>query len=718
MTKLTDNAQKTLEKRYFSEGENWEGLCDRVAEKVAGAETDIDAAHWKGKFKALMMNLDFLPNSPTLRNFGRNNGSGSACFVLPIGDSRREIFKTLADAVDVQAFGGGTGFNFSRLRPNGAPIKSTGGQASGPISFMTVFDQTIGDIIKQGGTRHGANMGILRVDHPDIEKFLVAKREEGILKNFNLSVGITTEFMEAVRDDNPFNLVFEGEVYSTVPARRLWGKIIEGAWLNGEPGIVFLDTINVANPLAPVGIIEATNPCGEQPLLPNLSCNLGSMNLSNFVKGQWVAGKGEIDWDSLREAVRTAVRFLDNVITVNSYPIPEIAEMTTKCRPVGLGLMGFADMCIKLGVRYGSKTSCRLAAEVMQFLYKEAHETSVAMGKEKGTAQIFSEFSGFSFESRRNGTLTTIAPTGTLSVIANCSSGCEPHFAMKFIKECLDGEKLDMSPQVVKEWKAYNGSDADLPSYFVTASEVSVEEHIAVQAAFQNNGVDSAVSKTINAPNEATRAQVSEAFMKAWEMGCKGVTFYRDGSRDVQALYTENGHKKPAEAASGNGLSRGEIKERGRTTAGPSFQIRTACGKLYVDPHFDDEEMLEVFIRTIGGGCEANAEAMGKLISIARRAGVEVAALSRTLKSVHCRACAKSNKTEVNSCAAGIGKAMEIAIAQKDVHIAAAAAMANADSFFNGKAKKGGNKCPKCGAVVAMEGGCRTCYECGWSKCG
>lgn len=719
MTKLTENALKTLEKRYFAEGENWEGLCDRVAAKVASAETELDAqVYWKEKFKALMLNLDFLPNSPTLRNFGRNNGSGSACFVLPIGDSRREIFKTLADAVDVQAFGGGTGFNFSRLRPEGSPIVSTGGSASGPISFMTIFDHTIGDIIKQGGTRHGANMGILRVDHPDIERFLVAKKEEGILKNFNLSVGITNKFMEAVRDNKEFDLVFEGKVNRTLPARKLWGKILEGAWLNGEPGIVFLDTINAKNPLAPVGEIEATNPCGEQPLLGYLSCNLGSINLSQMIKGNWLNGHGEIDWEKLRETVQTATRFLDDVITVNTYPIPEIKEMTTKCRPVGLGLMGFADMCIKLGIRYGSKESCELAAKVMRFIYDGADKVSRELAAEKGAAAIFTEFSGFAFEARRNGALTTIAPTGTLSLIANCSSGCEPHFAIKYTKECLDGEKLDMSPQVVKEWKAYNGPDAELPSYFIAASDVTVGEHINVQAAFQNNGIDSAVSKTINAPNEATRAQVSEAFMAAWELGCKGITFYRDGSRDVQALYTENGKKAPVKTAATPGLSRGEIKERPRATSGPSFQIQTACGKLYVDPHFDGEEMLEVFIRTIGGGCEANAEAIGKLISLARRGGISEMMIARTLKQVQCRACAKAGGAEVNSCAAGIGKAIEIALTQKDVHIAAAAAMENADSFFNGKTKKGGNKCPKCGAPVVMEGGCRTCYECGWNKCG
>jgi len=730
MSKLTKNALTTLEKRYFAEGENWDGLCDRVAEKVASAEKNPNAqVHWKPAFKQAMLDLDFLPNSPTLRNFGRNNGSGSACFVLPIEDSRKSIFKTLADAVDVQAYGGGTGFDFSRLRYAGAKIKSTGGQASGPISFMTIFDHTIGDIIKQGGTRNGANMGILRVDHPDIEKFLVAKKEEGLLQNFNLSVGVTDEFMKAVKKEKNFELKFEGKVYKTVPARRIWGKIVEGGWLNGEPGIVFLDTINANNPLAPVGEIEATNPCGEEPLLPYGSCNLLSLNLSNHCKGDWINGSGVVDWEKLRKSIQTAVRFLDNVISVNSYPIPEIEEMSKKTRQIGLGLMGFADLCIKLHIRYGSRQSVELAKKVQTFIYSEANAVSIALGEEKGVAPVFDEYEGFTVERRRNSALTTIAPTGTLSLIANCSGGCEPHFAMEFIKECLDGEKMDMSPQVVKDWKTYHGEDAVLPGFFITSADVIVEEHIAVQEAFQNNGIDSAVSKTINAPNSATTMDVSDAFIMAWEKGCKGITFYRDGSRDVQALYTGNGKEEPAEEDKGEELARGEIKERDRATSGPSFQIQTACGKMYVDPHFSPEEMIEVFIKTVGGGCEAFAEALARTISLARRGGVHEKRIARELKQVQCRACMKSKRTEVTSCAAGIGKAIEIALKSKQFHMAAAAAMEEADdSFFpinvpkeerRQKTRKAvGNVCPTCGAVVYMESGCRTCPECGWTKCG
>ncbi len=520
--KITDNALKILQKRYFAEGETWENLCDRVAKKVASAEKKAEeCAKWEKKYKNIILNLDFLPNSPTLRNFGRNDGCGSACFVLPVEDSRRSIFKTLSDAVDVQAYGGGTGMSFSNLRPKGDIINSTGGTASGPLSFMQIFDFTIGDIIKQGGTRNGANMGILRVDHPDIERFVAAKTIEGDLKNFNLSVGITDAFMKAVEDDKDYDLVFNDKVYKTLSARKVWETIVDGAWKNGEPGIIFLDTINRNNPLHPMGEIVATNPCGEQPLLPYSSCNLGSINLSRMVKGDWVEGKAEVDWEKLREMVQISVRFLDSVISVNNYPIPEIDEMTLKTRQIGLGVMGFADMCIKLHIRYGSAESINLAQDIMTFIYDIANDTSIELGEEKGVAPVYEEYE-FSGPKRRNGTLTTVAPTGTLSLIANCSSGCEPNFAFNYTKECLEGERLDMVPGVIQEW--YEKKETEiLPEFFVTSNDVSVEEHIMVQAAFQTSGVESGVSKTINAPNDTDKSEVSEVFFKSWEMKCKGM---------------------------------------------------------------------------------------------------------------------------------------------------------------------------------------------------
>jgi ribonucleoside-diphosphate reductase alpha chain len=718
---IAENALKILQKRYFAKGETWEKLCDRVAHKVAGAEENPeDRAKWEKEYKKIMMDLDFLPNSPTLRNFGRNQGCGSACFVLPMEDSRRSIFKTLSDAVDVQAHGGGTGMSFSNLRPKGDRITSTGGKASGPLSFIEIFDFTIGDIIKQGGTRDGANMGILRVDHPDIESFLTAKILEGELKNFNLSVGITDAFMKDVENDREYDLVFNDTIYKTLSAREIWETIVDGAWRNGEPGIVFFDNINRNNPLSPMGEIEATNPCGEQPLLPYSSCNLGSINLSRMVSGDWVKGKAKIDWEKLRKTARIGVRFLDSVITVNNYPIAEIEKMTLKTRQIGLGIMGFADMCIKLHIRYGSDESVNLAKEIMTFIYNIANETSIGLGNEKGAAPVYDEYE-FSIPKRRNGTLTTVAPTGTISLIANCSSGCEPNFAFNYTKECLEGEKLNMVPDVVREWYEKKGTES-LPDFFVTTNDVSVEEHIMIQAAFQNNGVDSSVSKTINAPYNTDKSEISQAFFKAWKMGCKGITFYRDGSRDVQALYTKKEKQEPEKAAK---LDRGELKHRPRATTGPSLKMKTACGKLYVDPHFDKDGVVEVFIRTVGGGCAANTKALGVLLSYCLRAGVSTEKIIRSMKSIHCPACTKAisagKDVEVNSCAAGMGKALEVAIENADLYREVAKRIQDADIHFNEHhtPKIKDSCCPDCGAPVHRAEGCMVCssMECGWTRC-
>jgi ribonucleoside-diphosphate reductase alpha chain len=719
--KITKNALKILEKRYFAKGETWEKLCDRVAYKVASAENKAkDREKWKKKYKQIMYQLDFLPNSPTLRNFGRNDGCGSACFVLPIEDSRRSIFKTLSDAVDVQAYGGGTGMSFSRLRPKGDHIASTGGTASGPLSFMEIFDFTIGDIIKQGGTRDGANMGILKIDHPDIESFISAKIIEGELKNFNLSVGITDSFMSALENKEVYNLVFNEKVYKSISAQKIWEKIVDGAWKNGEPGIVFLDTINRNNPLRPLGEIEATNPCGEQPLLPYSSCNLGSINLSQMVKGDWVKGKAEVDWEKIRRIVKIAVRFLDSVISVNNYPIQEIEEITLNTRQIGLGIMGFADLCIKLAIRYGSPESINTAKDIMTFIYEIANETSTALGKEKGVAPVFNEYE-LSVPKRRNGSLTTVAPTGTLSLLANCSSGCEPNFSLNFTKECLEGEKLDMVPGVVRQWYEKKGIEP-LPDFFVTTKDISIEEHLMIQAALQTNGCDSGVSKTINAPYDTDKSEISQAFFKAWKLGCKGITFYRDGSRDVQALYTE---KKEKAEETEKALSRGVLKHRPRATTGPSLKMKTACGKLYVDPHFDKDGVVEVFIRTVGGGCAANTKALGVLLSYCLRAGISSEKIIHSMKSIHCPACTKAissgKDVEVNSCADGMGKGLEIALDYADLYRSVAKRIEDADAHFNGRvtSRAKNTSCPDCGAKVHRAEGCVVCssMECGWTRC-
>jgi ribonucleoside-diphosphate reductase alpha chain len=719
--KITQNALKILEKRYLAEGESWEDLCERVAHKVAGDENNpADRIQCKKQYQKVMQDLDFLPNSPTLRNFGRNEGCGSACFVLPIEDSRQSIFKTLSDAVDVQAYGGGTGMSFSSLRPKGDRVNSTGGKASGPIAFMKIFDITIGDVIKQGGTRSGANMGILRVDHPDIEEFITVKNMEGVLKNFNLSVGITDTFMSAVENDQEYDLVFKDKRYKTLSAPKIWERIVESAWKNGEPGIVFLDTINRDNPLKPMGEISATNPCGEQPLLPYSSCNLGSINLSQMIKGNWVNGKAAVNWKKLLKTVQTGVRFLDSVISVNTYPIPEIEEMTRKTRQIGLGIMGFADMCIKLHIRYGAAESIALAKEVMNYIYNAANKTSIELGKQKGVAPVFEQFD-FAGPKRRNSALTTVAPTGTLSLIANCSSGCEPNFAFNYTKECMDGEKLDMMPGVVREWFEKKGAEA-LPDFFVTTRDISIDEHIILQAAFQSNGVDSGVSKTINAPNDTKQEQVSEAFFLAWKSGCKGITFYREGSRDIQALYIPD---TPTDSETKDNLQRGELKHRPRATTGPSLKMKTACGNLYVDPHFDKDGVCEVFIRTVGGGCAANTKALGVLISYCLRAGISLEKIIRSMKSIHCPACTKAissgKDVEVNSCPAGMGKGLEVAMQHGDVYREVARRIEGADIYFNDRTttKSKNASCPDCGAMVHRAEGCMVCSnaECGWTRC-
>lgn len=722
MMSISKNALKVLKKRYFAAGESWEDLCRRVADRVAEDEkTPADQKKWAQRYFTLMHKLTFLPNSPTLRNFGRNKGCGSACFVLPLEDNRKGIFKTLSEAVDVQAHGGGTGMDFSKIRPRGDRVSTTGGTATGPIAIMGIFDYTIGDIIKQGGTRQGANMGILRVDHPDIEAFINCKTLEGDLKNFNISVGITDSFMKAVENDEPYDLIFNREKRRIVKARSIWGSIVAAAWRNGEPGIVFLDTINKKNPLSEAGAIEATNPCGEQPLLPYSSCNLGSINLNGVVVGDWLSGKAKIDWKKLKKITTTAVRFLDSVVSTNHYPLIEIEETTKRFRQIGLGIMGFADLCIKLHIRYGSTESIKTAKKLMKFIYRQAEETSIKLGEEKGAAPFFKEFKS-GLTPRRNGALTSIAPTGTLSILADSSSGCEPHFSFNYTKECLGGEKLKMMPAVFRQWVEKAG-DNRRPEFFVTTEEVSIDEHVAIQAAFQGSGVDAGVSKTINAPGQTDKKEISKAFFKAWKSGCKGITFYRQGSRDTQALYDNVAANTEKE---GRLLKRGELKKRPRATTGPSLKMKTACGKLYVDPHFDNEGVIEVFIRTEGGGCTANTKALGVLLSYCLRAGIAPEALIKSMKAIHCTACTRAilsgKDVEVNSCAAGIGKGLDIALGYSAIYRKVADQIGDAEIHFNKEAdapSSGKRRCPDCGSLINRAGGCVVCSrpDCGWSRC-
>ncbi len=504
------------------------------------------------RFYEIMVNLQFIPNSPTLMNANTSLGQLSACFVIPIEDSIESIYNALKYTALIHKSGGGTGFSFSKLRPQGDIVGSTMGVASGPVSFMQIFDVST-DVIKQGGRRRGANMGILRVDHPDIFQFINAKGFEGKLKNFNLSVAVTDQFMDAVENDEDFELINprNREVVSRVPARQIWNLIVSQAWKTGDPGVIFIDEINRKNPTPYLGEIEATNPCGEQPLLPYESCNLGSINLSKFVEN------GSINWEKLRKVIRIAVHFLDNVIDANNYPLPQIEYMTKQTRKIGLGVMGFAEMLIKLRVSYASKEALDIAEKVMEFIEKVSHEASADLAKTKGTFYAWDRSIWYEKGIKmRNATTTTIAPTGSISIIAGTSSGIEPLFGLVFIRQVLEGtELLEVNQLFEEELRKRNlysedimrevsrtGSiqhlnlPDDIKRIFLTSHDIDYQWHVLMQAVFQKH-TDNAVSKTINMRNDATIDEVEKAFMLAYKLKCKGITIYRDRSKREQVLY-------------------------------------------------------------------------------------------------------------------------------------------------------------------------------------
>jgi ribonucleoside-diphosphate reductase alpha chain len=556
--KLSLNAMEVLERRYLLKNELGEvietpsQMFERVSTAIARAELNYgkskeEVKEIERRFYFLMRDLEFLPNSPTLMNAGTEFGQLAACFVLPVEDSIEGIFGAVKNMAKIHQSGGGTGFSFSRLRPKGDVVKSTGGVASGPVSFMRVFDVATG-VIKQGGKRRGANMGILNAEHPDILEFIRAK-ERGEFANFNTSVAVTDEFMHAVERNKEYGLInprTKGEVRK-IKAREVFNEIVTYAWKTGDPGIVFMDEINRRNPISAIGKIEATNPCGEQPLLPYESCNLGSINVSKFVEN----GDGEIDWERLREVVWISVRFLDDVIDVNRYPLPEIEKMTKANRKIGLGIMGFAELLVKLRIAYDSKDALSLGEKLMQFITNEARQCSTELGLEMGSFSNF-ELSVWNskYEAMRNATVTTIAPTGTISIIAGCSSGIEPIFAVAFVRNVMDGmlEINKLFEEIVKEKGFYSkeliteiakcgsiqdieGIPGDIKRVFVTALDISPEWHVRMQAAFQKY-TDNATSKTVNLPSDATWGDVKKVFLLAYKLNCKGITVYRYGSKE------------------------------------------------------------------------------------------------------------------------------------------------------------------------------------------
>lgn len=528
MANWSDEAKIVLEARYLKKDkdgnvvESFDEMLDRVVSHISSAEKSRDRNLWHDKFMSILDTLEFLPNSPTLINAGRELGQLSACFLLPIEDSLSNIFEMVKQVALIHKTGGGTGIVLSKLRPAKSIVKSTSGVASGPVSFMKCFDVAT-EVVRQGGVRRGANMGVLSIKHPDVFEFVKCKEDISQFQNFNVSVAITDNFLKAVEQGNSFPLVnpFNRERIK-IKAPELFDLICYEAWLTGEPGLIFIDTVNKKNPTPWLGDIAGTNPCGEQPLLPYESCNLGSIDISRLVKDK------KIDWDRLEEVITIAVRFLDDVIDVNSYPNIKIARKTRLTRKIGLGVMGWADALILLGHRYGSAESFKLAKRLMMNIREIAHITSRDLGKEKGYC--------FKQLKRRNSTLTTIAPTGTLSILADCSNGIEPVFSKSYTKRVLNGVKLDLS-------KKYQDVDDKL---MVTSFDISVEGHIEMQSCFQQY-CDNAVSKTINFHNNATVADVRKAFLLAHKLGCKGISVYRDGSRKAPLEITTEGQLSECE---------------------------------------------------------------------------------------------------------------------------------------------------------------------------
>jgi len=730
---LSDNAKTVLDRRYLKKDakgrviETPEEMFRRVAHHIAKAERKYgDETHVKKVeeiFHSMMTEFKFLPNSPTLMNAGRRLGQLAACFVLPIEDSMDGIFESLKNAALIHKSGGGTGFAFSRLRPKNSRVGTTGGVASGPVSFMKIFN-TATEQVKQGGTRRGANMAILRVDHPDIMEFIHCKRENKELNNFNISVGVTDTFMKAVTDETSYDLIDprDHSVVGTLHARDVYHALVRQAWENGDPGIIFLDRTNRDNPTPALGEIESTNPCGEQPLLPMEACNLGSINLAKFVMEE--DGKPVIDYEGLRELVWWSVCFLDDTIDMSRYPLPQIDEMVKSNRKIGLGVMGFADMLYQLGVPYNSEEALEVAEKVMASIQEESHRASKSLAEERGVFPNFEKsiYAGQEECTYRNATTTTIAPTGTLSIIAGCSSGIEPLFALSFVRRVMDNDELmEVNPyfeKVAREDGFYSldlmdkiaqkGSIAgmaeipeDVMEIFVTAHDVSPEWHIRMQAAFQKH-TDNAVSKTVNLPRDAAVEDVLKVYNLAYELGCKGVTIYRDGSKENQVLsFAERKGEQ-------EGFLR-VVTERPETLNGYTTKMVTGMGNLYVTVTEYDGRPFEVFatIGKSGRSTAAKAEAIGRLVSLALRSGVKVGHIVDQLKGIGGEHPVFQKDGLVLSIPDAISRVLERRY------------LSNGEGGRR-KHEKGllGETCPECGETISFEEGCMTCHFCGFTKCG
>jgi ribonucleoside-diphosphate reductase alpha chain len=741
---LSQNSLKVLERRYLKKNlkgeviETPQGLFRRVAKTIAMADLKYgrefsEVERLETDFYDMMTALNFLPNSPTLMNAGRELGQLSACFVIPILDSMESIFDGVKNAAIIHKSGGGTGFSFSNLRPNGDMVGSTKGVSSGPISFMTVYDSAT-EAVKQGGTRRGANMAILRVDHPDILEFITCKDNLDKLNNFNISVAMTSNFMNAVEKNEQYDLINPRtkQPDKSIEARYVLDVIIKHAWQTGEPGVIFIDRINETNPTPKIGLIESTNPCGEQPLLAYESCNLGSINLSKMVKDD------HVDYEKLKYTTHKAVHFLDNVIDVNRYPLKQIEEITLTNRKIGLGIMGWADMLIELGIPYNCEEALTLAESLMKFIRQEGRNASVLLAEQRG---VFPNHDKSIYHGKiklRNATITTIAPTGSLSIIAGCSSGIEPIFAVSYIRTVLEGTRMiEVNPKfeeiarkkgffteelmtIISESASIKDIEdipANIRKIFVTSHDISPSDHIKTQAAFQTHTCN-AVSKTVNFPSTATPDDVKEVYMLAYKTGCKGVTVYRDGSRDEQVLSIKKKSitHEPVTASIAsidNAIKNIEHKivpkKRPDVIRGTTHCIKTGCGNLYVTINANENNTPFEIFNHIGkaGGCAASqSEAIGRLMSLALRCDIAVDQVIKQLKGISCHQPSWASVGKISSCADAVAKALELHQKHfKDEHTK------DGEIFRMGA-------CPECGGSVEHEGGCAVCHDCGFTKCG
>jgi ribonucleoside-diphosphate reductase alpha chain len=810
--RLSPNAITVLEKRYLLKDETGapiespRDLFLRVARTVADADRRYGASEAKvagvaQDFFGLMAQRLFVPNSPTLMNAGRPLGQLSACFVLPVDDAlsngKSGIYDTLRAMALVHQSGGGTGFSFSRLRPKNDIVRSTMGVASGPVSFMSLFDAST-DVVKQGGTRRGANMGILRVDHPDILEFVSCKDDTSKITNFNISVAVTDAFMAAVEANGLYDLIHPktGQVTGQLRAREVWEKIIHGAWKTGEPGVFFVDKANYYNPVPHLGAYEATNPCGEQPLLPYDVCNLGSVNLGAFVRD------GALDWDSLRRVIHLSTHFLENVIDANQYPLPEITDLAQRIRRIGLGVMGLADVFVKLGVPYDSDEGVALGRRIQQFVDEEAKVESERLAAERG---VFPEWersiwgpdetaardaNGERIRPKRrlrNCNVTTVAPTGTISIIAGCSSGIEPLFAVAFMRNQAGALMPDVNEDFVAIAKAEGWYSDDLmrriaeaghidfpevpakwQRVFVTANAIKPEWHIRMQAAFQEFN-DSAISKTCNFAQDATEEYVEEIYRLAYRLNCKGVTVYRDGSREMQVLSTGSTAKKVKEGHVGaatadlhgeiaelrsenerllrtvheleaENLQRRQKRSRPEVLRGTTRRVETPLGTLYVTITEDDKgQPFEVFMTLgkAGGALMADVESLGRLISLALRSGIPIKEIYRQLRGISSDRVIGLGPNKILSVPDAVGIAIERWMQEKQgiqqellpytgqPEVAPLVAQPVSQGtprgeqmIFGGMQQMLSGACPDCGSQLEFAEGCMKCHVCGFSECG